>query len=187
MPKVKWGHTIFNILSMPHMLVEKDLRLRPLRDSDAAVLASLANNKKIWDNLRDFFPHPYEETDALFFIDLTKKEKPLLNFGIEFQGELCGVIGLTPQPDIYCKSAEIGYWLGEAYWNKGLATRAIKLITDYGFETLQLVRIYTGIFEYNPGSMRALEKNGYEKDGVFKKSVFKNGQIWDEHRYSITR
>lgn len=187
MSKGNWAHTIFNILSMPRMLGEKDLRLRPLRDSDATVLARLANNKKIWDNLRDFFPHPYEEKDALFFIHLTKKEKPLLNFGIEFQGQLCGVIGLTPQPDIYCKSAEIGYWLGEAYWNKGIATTAVKWITEYGLHTLKFIRIHTGIFEYNPGSMRVLEKNGYQKDGIFKKAVFKNGKIWDEHRYSITR
>ncbi|MGB5228245.1 MAG: GNAT family protein, partial [Eudoraea sp.] len=81
------------------------------------------------------------------------------------------------------KSAEIGYWIGEPYWGKGIATKAIKLITKYGFEDLKLVRIYAGVFEFNMVSMKVLENNGYKKEGVFKKAVFKNSNFFDEHRY----
>ncbi|MGI9542083.1 MAG: GNAT family N-acetyltransferase [Cyclobacteriaceae bacterium] len=161
----------------------KEIKLRELRPTDKSQLTFLANNKKIWDNLRDFFPHPYAESDAESFINLTTAEAPKQTFAIEHNGELCGVIGLVAQEDIYKRSAEIGYWLGEPYWGQGIATKAIELMTVYGFEELKLVRIYAGIFEYNITSMHVLEKNGYKKEGVFKKAIWKNGKIYDEHRY----
>ena len=169
------------------MLTHDKLILRPLEDSDSSALARLANNKNIWDNLRDFIPFPYTKDDAIFFINLTKQEKPQMTFAIEFEDQLCGVVGLVAQQDVYRKTAEIGYWIGEPFWNKGIATSAVGLITDYGFDQLGLLRIYTGVFEYNIGSMKVLEKCGYKKDGVFEKAVIKNGQIWNEHRYSITK
>jgi [ribosomal protein S5]-alanine N-acetyltransferase len=158
--------------------------LRRLSDDDKITLASLINNKKICDNLKDIVPYPYGVEDAVSFINFTKNENPHSNFAIEYEGKLCGMIGLNRQSDVYRKTAEIGYWIGEPYWNKGIATEAVKLMTDYGFSELNFVRIHTGVFEYNPASMRVLEKNGYKKDGIFEKSVFKNGQLWDEHRYS---
>jgi ribosomal-protein-alanine N-acetyltransferase len=94
------------------------------------------------------------------------------------------MIGLLPQQDVYRKTAEIGYWFGESFWNKGIVTTSVKLVTAYGFEQLNLVRIHTGIFEYNLGSMKVLEKNGYKKDGIFEKNIVKNDKLWDEHRYS---
>ena len=93
---------------------------------------------------------------------------------------------MVAQQDVYKKTAEIGYWIGEPFWNKGIATEAVKLITDYGLKELGLVRIHTGIFEYNTASMKVLEKCGYKRDGIFEKAVIKNGQIWDEYRFSIT-
>ena len=110
-----------------------------------------------------------------------------MTFAIDYEGQFCGVIGLTRQTDVYKKTAEIGYWIGEPFWNKGIATKSVKLMTSYGLQSLDFIRIHTGVFEYNIGSMRVLEKNGYTKDGVFKKSIFKNGKIWDEHRYSIIK
>jgi [ribosomal protein S5]-alanine N-acetyltransferase len=166
------------------MLREQDILLRPLTDYDKPALTKLLNNKKVWDNLRDYIPYPYSESDAEFFIDLVKIEKPQMTFAIEFKEEFCGIISLVGQKDVYQKTAEIGYWIGEPFWNKGIATRAVKLITEYGLNQLDFIRIHAGIFEYNLRSMKVLEKNGYEKDGIFKKSVFKNGKIWDEHRYS---
>ena len=158
--------------------------LRPLYNSDANVLAQLANNKKIWDNVRDYLPFPYYIEDAIYFITPTQKEDPVMTFAIEYDEQFCGVIGLVGQSDVYKKTAEIGYWLGEPFWGKGIATQAVTLITDYGFNELGFVRIHTGIFKYNIGSMKVLEKNGYKKDGVFEKNVFKNGEMIDEHRYS---
>ncbi|MGI8950398.1 MAG: GNAT family N-acetyltransferase [Chitinophagaceae bacterium] len=169
------------------MLKHDKIILRPLQCNDKSALASLANNKKIWDNVRDILPFPYTMDDAEFFINLTKQENPQLNFAIEYDGAFCGIIGLTPQKDVYRRTAEIGYWIGEPFWNKGIATTAVKLITLYGLESFNFIRIHTGVFEYNTGSMRVLEKNGYAKDGIFKKSVFKNEKIWDEHRFSIIK
>ena len=154
-----------------------------LKDEDASALAQLANNKKVWDNLRDVLPHPYTMEDAVSFINITKQENPQVSFAVEYDGAFCGMIGLVPQKDVYRKTAEIGYWLGEPFWAKGIATKAVALITDYGFNELNFIRIHTGIFEYNIASMKVLEKNGYMKDGIFQKSVFKNNKIWDEHRY----
>lgn len=163
--------------------MEEKIKIRHLKLSDKAELAKLANNKKIWDNLRDHIPFPYKESDAEFFIDLTNKEDPKQTFGIEYKGKLSGVIGLVIQKDVYKKSAEIGYWIGEAFWGNGIATKAVELITEYGFDKLDLNRIYTGVFEYNLASMKVLEKNGYEKEGIFKNAILKNEKICDEHRF----
>ncbi|MFS4493965.1 GNAT family N-acetyltransferase [Maribacter sp. 2308TA10-17] len=163
--------------------MEEKIKIRHLKLSDKAELAKLANNKKIWDNLRDYIPFPYKESDAEFFIDLTNKENPKQTFGIEYKGKLSGVIGLVIQKDVYKKSAEIGYWIGEAFWGNGIATKAVELITEYGFEKLDLNRIYTGVFDYNLASMKVLKKNGYEKEGIFKNAILKNEKICDEHRF----
>ncbi|MBT8181980.1 MAG: GNAT family N-acetyltransferase [Eudoraea sp.] len=161
----------------------REVKLRALQVYDKSQLAKLANNRKIWDNLRDSFPNPYSESDAELFINLTTEENPKQNFAIEYGGDLCGVIGLIIQNDVYRKSAEIGYWIGEPFWGKGITANAIKLITNYGFEDLKLIRIYAGVFEYNIASMKALENSGYKKEGVFKKAIYKNDKVFDEHRY----
>jgi RimJ/RimL family protein N-acetyltransferase len=167
------------------MLIAQDIILRKLTSADKESLALLANNKKVWDNLRDYISFPYTEQNAEDFIVLVKDESPTMTFAIAYQEQFCGVISLVRQTDVYRLTAEIGYWIGEPFWNKGIATKAVQLITAYGFNELGLVRIHTGIFEYNKISMRVLEKCGYRKDGVFEKSVIKNEQIWNEHRYSI--
>ena len=169
------------------MFTDGEIILRCLTKDDRSSLANLANNKKIWDNVRDFLPNPYTENDAEIFINLTTQEVIAMTFAIDYEGQFCGVIGLVRQTDVYKKTAEIGYWIGEPFWNKGIATKSVKLMTSYGLQSLDFVRIHTGVFEYNIGSMRVLEKNGYTKDGIFKKSIFKNGKIWDEHRYSIIK
>jgi RimJ/RimL family protein N-acetyltransferase len=166
------------------MLQEGNIILRPLTNNDAPVLAQLANNRKIWLNLRDLFPSPYSLEDAYRFIGITQQEDPPMSFAIEYEQQFCGVVGLVGQSDVYKRTAEIGYWIGEPYWKKGIASIAVKLITAYGFDQLNFIRIHAGIFEYNQGSMKVLTKNGYEKDGVFKSSIFKDGKIYDEHRFS---
>jgi RimJ/RimL family protein N-acetyltransferase len=166
------------------MLNSEKIILRRLNDSDRSSLAQLANNKKIWDNLRDMMPYPYSEDNASFFINMTKEEDPQMTFAIEYNNQLCGVIGLVPLQDVYKRTVEIGYWIGEPFWNKGIATEAVRLVSNYAFEELGFIRIHTGIFEYNTSSMKVLEKCGYKKDGVFEKAVLKNGNIYDEHRFS---
>lgn len=169
------------------MLQDEKTILRKLQSSECARLAELANNKKVSDNLRDFFPFPYSPDNAIFFYDLIKAEEPQLTFAIEHNGELCGIISLVPQADIYRGTAEIGYWIGEPFWDMGIATKAVKLITGYGLHVLNFTRIHTGVFETNPASMKVLEKNGYVKEGVFKKAIIKNNQVMDEHRFAITK
>jgi len=163
--------------------MENLVNIRPLEFSDKSELARLINNKSVWDNLRDYIPFPYSEKDADFFISLTKEESPQQSFAIDFKEKLCGVIGLLIRKDVYRRSAEIGYWLGEPYWGLGIATKAVGLITKYGFEELNLNRIYAGVFEYNVASMKVLEKNGFEKEGIFRNAILKNNQVYDEHRY----
>jgi len=160
------------------------ITLRKFRKTDVSRLAELANNEKISQNLRDGFPHPYSLSDAKSFIEKCLDQKITTTFAIEYKGEYVGNIGIMTGQDVYRKSAEIGYFIGEKYWNKGIATKAVKLITEYGFTELELMRIYTGIYEYNTASMRVLEKCGFIKEGIFKKAIVKNNQILDEHRYS---
>lgn len=164
------------------------VNLRRLTLSDAPEIARLINNRKIWDNLRDFIPNPYGVQDGEFFVNLTQKENPPQTFGIVVdETHLCGVIGLVIQQDVHRFSAEIGYWIGEEYWGKGIGTKAIHLMVDYGFNELSLNRIFSGVFEYNQPSMRILEKCGFVKEGILKKAVFKNGNFYDEHRYAILK
>ncbi len=165
--------------------MQSKVQLRKLEFSDSGAMAQLANNKKIWDNVRDGFGHPDSEKNAEEFIQSQSKSDSEKVFVIDSNGKLCVLIGLILQKDIYRKSAEIGYWIGEPHWGKGIATNAIELITRYAFDELKLMRIFAGVFEYNVGSMRVLEKNGFMKEGVSKKAIFKNGKFWEEHRYAL--
>ena len=159
------------------------LELRPLRPDDAPALAVLANNRKIWDRVRDYFPFPSRETDAREFIAASRESEPPLSLAIECQGQFCGVIGLMPQTDVNRKTAEIGYWLGEPFWHRGLATEAVRQMCAYGFAR-GFARLHAAVFAFNEPSMRVLEKNGFVKEGVFRKAVFKNGRFFDEHWYA---
>lgn len=166
-------------------LIGHNIILRAFSDSDIKALAKLCNNKKVWDNVRNYIPFPYTERDAKEFIDNCKNENPQTTFAIEYDEKFVGCIGLVKQSDVYKLTAEIGYWLGEPYWGKGIATKAVKLITEYGFNKLGLVRIYSGVFDYNKASQRVLEKAGFKLECVFEQSIFKNNQIHNEYRYGL--
>jgi len=165
-------------------LENKPVFLRELRSDDMIPLTTLANNKKIFDNVRDFFPHPYTEKDAEDFIIFCQQEDPVRTFAILYKQDLVGVIGLVLQTDVYRKTAEIGYWIGEPFWNKGIATIAVNLIVDYAFNALNLIRLHTGVFDYNKASQRVLEKCGFTLEGIFKQSILKNDKVLDEYRYA---
>jgi len=165
-------------------LTSATLRLRNFTDADQARLAELCNNQKIWNNVRDSFPSPYTEENATEFILSCGKEDPQTTFAIEYNGALVGCIGLTIQKDVYRLSAEIGYWIGEPYWGLGIATKAVELMTAYGFETLKMVRIYSAVFGFNKASQRVLEKSGYLLECIAQNAVVKNGQIGHEFRYA---
>jgi len=162
-----------------------NVTLRKLETTDNEVIAQLANNKKVWDNLTDLMPHPYSVDDADFFINMVLSSEDQKIFAILYQGELAGIIGLHRQKDVYRLTAEIGYWLGEPYWNKGIATIAVKLATMYGITRMGLVRIFAHTYDFNKASQRVLEKAGYTFECAARKSVIKNGFILDDHRYSF--
>jgi [ribosomal protein S5]-alanine N-acetyltransferase len=168
-------------------LTDNHIILRALRYSDKESMAILANNKRIWNNLRNEFPYPYTEDDALRFIDAIKVKEPQVDFAIEYERRFTGVISLMPQKDILSHSAEIGYWIGEPFWGKGIASAAVTLIVQYGFKTLGLQRIYASVFEGNVASQKVLEKCGFELEGTFRKGALKNNRLINDLRYGITK
>jgi len=169
------------------MLQQDELQLRPFSLTDKSRFALLANNKNIWNNIRNRMPHPYEESDAADFIKMATNKKPNTILAIEWKGELVGAIGLHPEDesDVYAGTAEMGYWVGEPFWGRGIASKAVAIMIKYGFEELKLRRIFAAAYAYNIASMKVLEKNGFQKEGISKQAVIKNGKIWDEHRYGL--
>jgi [ribosomal protein S5]-alanine N-acetyltransferase len=162
--------------------------LRPWNIKDARELALIANNKKIADNLRDVLPNPYSYKDAIDWLNLILPENfPPRFFAITIHGRLAGSIALVTKSDIYRKNFEIGYFLSEEFWGKGIATRAIRAITDYAFRDFDIVRIYAEVFSDNTGSRRALEKAGYILEATIRKNIIKNEIIKDSCIYSILR
>lgn len=162
-------------------------QVRSWRLRDRASLVRHANNRNVWINLRDRFPHPYTEVDARNWLECVLDRVPETNFAIAVGGEAVGGIGFMLQQDVAYRSAEIGYWLGEDHWGRGLATDALKAITEYAFSHHDLCRIYAHVFEWNLASARVLEKAGYLFEGRLKKSVTKDGQTIDQLMYAITR
>ncbi|EAY30332.1 acetyltransferase [Microscilla marina ATCC 23134] len=169
------------------ILQSDEVILRVLTSSDVPDIARLMNNKNIWDNVRDYIPHPYTEQDGQAFVDATQTENPPLTFAITHQEALCGVIGLVRLVNEQRHVAELGYWLGEPYWGKNIMTKALKLTTDYAFQQLGIIRLQTIVFEYNTGSMRVLEKCGYTREAVCKKAIIKNENIWDAHTFALVQ
>jgi RimJ/RimL family protein N-acetyltransferase len=162
--------------------------LRPWSISDATQLALIADNKKIADNLRDGLPFPYSIQDARDWLNIILPENyPPRFFAITIDKELVGSIGIVSKTDIYRKNFEIGYFLSEEYWGKGIATRAIKAATSYAFNGFDIVRVYAEPFADNPGSRKALEKAGFNLEATLKRNVIKNGIIKDSCIYSVLR
>lgn len=158
--------------------------IRKIQQEDRETLVALANNPNIANNLRDDFPHPYTHDEADLFIEHAQSAHPTKRFCIEKDGVYVGNIGLHSQDDIYQRSAEIGYFIGEPYWGKGIATQAVKIIVDYGFSQLNIHRIFAGVFSYNEASRKVLENAGFKSEGVSKDAVFKNGIFYDEWKFA---
>jgi len=169
------------------MLSDSGLILRTYRLSDRDDLLRLADNPNISRGLADRFPSPYLAEDADSWIELTLAEERPLNFAVVWRGNFVGGAGLVPQPDVHHGTAELGYWLGEPYWGRGLATRAAALLTAYAFEEFPFIRLQANIFSWNQASMRVMEKNGFEREAVLRKHITKNGRIFDSVVYARLR
>ncbi len=161
--------------------------LRPWRLLDAEKLALLANNPNIAKNLRDSFPNPYTVEHAKQFITMALSKEPQTIFAIEYGGNLVGGIGLHPQNDIYRTNAELGYWIGENFWGKGIVAKAIMKILAIGFSLPNIERIFAVPFGSNIGSQRVLEKTGFTLEAKLSKTLIKNGVYEDELIYAIRK
>jgi RimJ/RimL family protein N-acetyltransferase len=161
--------------------------LRGLKESDATSMAYHANNINIWRNVRDLFPNPYTVENALEFINQIGEFPNDIILGIEIEGNVCGVIGLHSRPDVYKINMELGFWLGEVFWDKGIISVAIKEILKLGFEKPNVKRIYAEVFQHNIASCRVLEKAGFNREAIFENAIIKDGKIEDVYIYSISR
>jgi RimJ/RimL family protein N-acetyltransferase len=146
-----------------------------------------ANNYNVSKYMTNRFAHPYTHETGIDFIKMAMQDKPVRIFAIEVNGEAAGGIGIHPQGDIYGKNAEIGYWLAEPYWGKGIVTGALKEIVEYAFDTFDVIRLFARPFSNNAGSQKVLEKAGFELEARLKKTIFKNGEFLDELIYSVVR
>ena len=149
---------------------------------DVPTLVRHANNLNVARQLRDRFPHPYTEKDARAFIKHATDD--ITNLAIDVGGEAVGAVGFVPGRDIERFSAEIGYWLGEDYWGRGIVTEALSLVTNYVFRELNYLRLFAVPFADNPGSIRVLEKAGYVREAVLAASSVKYGVVKDQLLYA---
>jgi len=161
--------------------------LRPWHLDDAPSLVAQANNRNIWRNMRDGFPHPYTTADADRWLVVANKYDPPQNFAIILQGTAVGGIGLLLKEDVYRRSAEVGYWLGEAFWGQGIMSEVLPLLVDYAFSRFDICRMYAGIFAWNPASGRVLEKAGFQREARLRSAVTKDGATTDELIYALIR
>lgn len=161
--------------------------IRPWTLDDAAAIQRHANNRKIWSNLRDMFPHPYSLEDARTFLGFVVKENPQTTFAIANESEAIGCIGLRLGNDVHRKTAELGYWLGEPFWGRGIMTEAVTEFTRWAFEHFELQRISAELFEGNIASVRVLEKAGFVCEGRLRANVFKDEKVLDSLVYARVR
>lgn len=162
-------------------------RLRDWQIEDAKGLAKHANNIKIAQFMTNGFPHPYSDEDAERFVKMAMEHPTSIFKAIDVEGEAVGGIGIHPQNDIYEKNAELGYWLSEQHWRKGIMTAAVLEMVNYGFSKLTINRIFAIPFGTNEGSKKVLVKAGFQLEGVLEKTIYKNGEYQDEHIYSVRR
>lgn len=160
------------------------LTLRPWRAGDVPALVRHANNRNVWQNLRDRFPHPYLRRNAVEWVRRAASSSGAVRqFAIVLGGESIGGIGLEPLSDVHRRVAEIGYWVAEEHWGKGFATEALVAATAYAFDAFELHRLEAGVFEWNTASCRVLQKAGYHLEARLRQRVVKDGRTIDELLY----
>lgn len=164
-------------------------KIRKWKLSDAKDLAMALSNRKIQDNLRDGLPYPYTEQDGEDYISsmLSADENETFAFAITVDGKVVGSIGVFRQANIHRQTAELGYYLAEEYWSKGIMTEAVKQICEYVFSKSDIIRIYAEPFAYNAASCRVLEKAGFQYEGTLRRNAVKNGKIIDMKMYSLIK
>ncbi|HEY6123685.1 MAG TPA: GNAT family protein [Steroidobacteraceae bacterium] len=158
--------------------------LRPWAPADKASLIANANNRNVWRNLADVFPHPYTDADADAWFNLVSTPDRSITLAIEVDGMAVGGIAARSGTGIFVRTGHFGYWLGEPYWGQGIVTAAGRALLDFLKQDARFVRLEAPVFEWNPASMRVLEKLGFERVALLRKSVTKDGQLIDSVMYS---
>lgn len=169
---------------MPLPLVGQRCRVRPWTAADLDALVAHADNPHVSAQLRDVFPYPYTLDDGRRFLAFVAAQHPPTAMAIEVDGEAVGGVGVVPASGNERRTAEIGYWLGEAYWGRGIAVEALTMMTAYAIETFALVRVQALPAASNPRSCRVLEKAGYVLEGTMRKSFLKHGELHDQCLYA---
>ena len=166
-------------------LALEQCEVRSWQHDDLASLVQHANNRNVWINLRDRFPQPYTARDGREFLRTSLTQRPETLFAIAVGGQAVGGIGFMMMPDVERVSAEVGYWLGEPFWGRGITTAAVVAVTRYAIETHGFTRMFALPFAWNQGSCRVLEKAGYVLEGRLRRSAIKDGQIIDQMQYAF--
>ncbi|WP_434311711.1 GNAT family N-acetyltransferase [Hominifimenecus sp. rT4P-3] len=163
--------------------------IRPWQIEDAEELAEALSNKNVQDHLRDGLPYPYTKADAEWYIHEMQSADPksTFAFAITSADQVVGSIGVFRQNNIHFRTAEMGYYIAEPYWNKGLATKAVGEICKYVFEQTDIIRIFAEPFSYNTASCRVLEKNGFQYEGTLRSNAVKNGKVLDMKLYALVK
>jgi RimJ/RimL family protein N-acetyltransferase len=159
--------------------MNNNIQLRVWQKDDAQQLAAIANNKNIWSNVLDSFPSPYTVMDALQWINKESTAQPVTKFAIEFQGNVVGGIGMILNDDVYRNTVELGYFVGETFWGKGIATNAIQTIVEHIQKNYSVNRVMARVYAHNKASMKALQKAGFHLEGIQEKAAIKNNLLID--------
>ncbi len=158
--------------------------IRPWGDGDVEALVKYAGSRAVWRNMRDAFPHPYTVERARAFLALVAGQDPMTYWAIATDREAIGGIGVTLNQDVHRLTAELGYWLGEPFWGRGIMTECVTAFTDLAFDRYGLVRVYAMPYADNAASSRVLEKAGYALEGRLRRNVIKDGRILDSLVYA---
>lgn len=164
-------------------------KIRKWKLSDAKELVMAISNKKVQDNLRDGLPYPYTEQDGIDYISsiISADESETFAFAVTAEDKVVGSIGVFRQGNIHRQTAELGYYIAEKYWGKGIMTEAVIQICKYVFEKSDIIRIYAEPFAYNAASCRVLEKAGFQYEGTLRSNAVKNGKLIDMKMYSLLK
>ncbi len=160
--------------------------LRLWHEGDQEALVQHANNRKVWCNLTHTFPHPYTPADANHWLSIANSDPRSVHLAIELHGQAIGGVGAIAGTGISAATADFGYWLGESFWGRGLASAAASAFKEHLVKSGRFARLQAPVFAWNPASMRVLEKLGFVREGVLRNSVSKDGELIDSVMYAYT-
>jgi [ribosomal protein S5]-alanine N-acetyltransferase len=164
-----------------------DFALRDFVKEDYVSIAQNGNNFEVARYMRDVFPHPYSEDDAKRFLDFVLNDTTRKVFAITINDEAIGAIGIHPESDVFRKNAEIGYWIGESFWHKGILSQAVPQVVQYAFQHFDITRLFGRVYSNNIASQKLLEKSDFVLEARLEKTVFKNGEFLDELIYGYRK